>query len=143
MAFKGAIFDLDGVLVDTIPLHFASWKKLFAENYHVPFTYEIYQKHVDGKPRLDSIHALLPQLSKQEVMQAGELKQKYFLELVNSGMIKKSPKRPRRDIMRPATRWQCCILAFSLKGLRVGFCTMPVCVFVGAESLRMQMQLQN
>ena len=88
MAFKGAIFDLDGVIVDTVPLHMASWKKLFEEDYHKPFTYEIYQKYVDGKSRLDPIRLLLPQLSEQEVIYAGELKQKYFLELINIEKIK-------------------------------------------------------
>ena len=31
MGFKGAIFDLDGVIVDTVPLHFKAWKKMFGE----------------------------------------------------------------------------------------------------------------
>jgi len=89
MKLKGAIFDLDGVVVDTVAVHFASWQKLFAEHYKIPFTYEIYQKYADGKPRLDAIRHLLPQLSEQELWQAGELKQKYFLELINKGIIKK------------------------------------------------------
>ena len=88
MAFKGAIFDLDGVIVDTVPLHMASWKRLFEEDYHKPFTYETYQKYIDGKSRLESIRLLLPQLSAQEVIYAGELKQKYFLELINIEKIK-------------------------------------------------------
>ena len=79
MAFKGAIFDLDGVVVDTVPLHFSSWKKLFDENYSVPFTYEIYQKYIDGKPRSAAVRALLPWLSEEELIRAQNLKQKYFL----------------------------------------------------------------
>jgi beta-phosphoglucomutase len=89
MSFKGAIFDLDGVLVDTVPLHVSSWEKLFTKNYHVPFSYEIYQKYVDGKSRFDAIRLLLPQLSEREIIYAGELKQKYFLELINIETIKK------------------------------------------------------
>jgi beta-phosphoglucomutase len=89
MAFKGAIFDLDGVIVDTVPLHFASWKRLFEDKYNIPFDYKDYQERVDGKPRLDSIRLLLPQLSEAEVIHAGDLKQEYFLELVNAGAIKK------------------------------------------------------
>lgn len=89
MAFKGAIFDLDGVIVDTVPLHFASWKRLFEDKYGIPFDYKVYQEKVDGKPRLDSIRLLLPQLSEQEVIKAGELKQKYFLDLINDGAVKK------------------------------------------------------
>jgi beta-phosphoglucomutase len=89
MAFKGAIFDLDGVIVDTVPLHFTAWKKLFEKNYNTPFTYDFYQKYVDGKPRLDAVRTMLPQLSKSELIYAGELKQKYFLELINAGTIKR------------------------------------------------------
>ena len=88
MAFKGAIFDLDGVIVDTVPLHMASWKNLFEKDYRIPFTYETYQTYVDGKSRLDAIRLLLPQLSEREIIYAGELKQKYFLELIAVETIK-------------------------------------------------------
>ena len=45
MSFKGAIFDLDGVIVDTVPLHFKAWKKMFAE-YGKDFTFEDYKSKV-------------------------------------------------------------------------------------------------
>ncbi len=32
--FKGAIFDLDGVIVNTVPLHFKAWKRMFEEYGH-------------------------------------------------------------------------------------------------------------
>jgi beta-phosphoglucomutase len=89
MAFKGAIFDLDGVIVDTVPLHFAAWKRLFEETFNVHFNMETYEDKVDGKPRLDGIRAVLPNLSEKEVIKAGDLKQSYYLELLRSGEIKK------------------------------------------------------
>lgn len=89
MAFRGAIFDLDGVIVDTVPLHFAAWKRLFEGTFNIPFDIKIYEDKVDGKPRLDGIRAVLPNLSKKEVVKAGDLKQSYYLQLLRSGKIKK------------------------------------------------------
>ena len=31
MSLKGVIFDLDGVLVDTVPLHYSAWFRMFEE----------------------------------------------------------------------------------------------------------------
>jgi beta-phosphoglucomutase len=92
MTFKGAIFDLDGVIVDTVPFHFAAWKHLFHDDYGIPFTEKTYQEKVDGKPRLDSIRLLLPQLSEEEIVKAGDVKQGYFLELLQSNEIKYFPE---------------------------------------------------
>lgn len=91
MAFKGAIFDLDGVIVDSVPLHYAAWEYLFADNYHIPFDQKIYEEKVDGKPRLDSIRLLLPHLSEEEVVKAGNIKQRRYLELLKKGQLKKFP----------------------------------------------------
>ena len=88
MSFKGAIFDLDGVIVDTVPLHFSAWKYLFAEKYGVPFTESIYEEKVDGKPRLDSVLAILPHLSREKAITAGEIKQARYLELLEHSGIK-------------------------------------------------------
>src|SRR5680860_168608 len=60
MDFKGAIFDLDGVITDTAKIHAKAWKLMFdefLENYDkknfVPFDKEKdYLKYVDGKPRI-------------------------------------------------------------------------------------------
>lgn len=89
MAFKGAIFDLDGVIVDTVPLHFAAWKRLFEGTFNIPFDMKIYEEKVDGIPRLDAIRRMLPNLSEEEVVKAGDIKQGYYLEMLRSGKIKK------------------------------------------------------
>ena len=31
MQFKGAIFDVDGVIIDTAHIHFRAWKRLFKD----------------------------------------------------------------------------------------------------------------
>ena len=47
MALKGAIFDLDGVIVNTVPLHFNAWKRMFGE-YGKGFTFQDYKAQIGG-----------------------------------------------------------------------------------------------
>lgn len=91
MSFKGAIFDLDGVIVDTVPLHFKSWKYLFETLHGIPFTRKDYDDKVDGKPRIDSIHLYLPHLTPAEKEAASEAKQQHYLKLLNEGEIEQFP----------------------------------------------------
>lgn len=79
MSFRGAIFDLDGVVVNTVPLHFKAWQKMFAE-FGKHFTFSDYKAKVDGIPRLDGAQAILPELSPEELDKAATKKQTYFLE---------------------------------------------------------------
>lgn len=81
MEFKAAIFDLDGVIVDTVPIHFKAWKKMFAE-YGKEFTFEDYKHKVDGIPRIDGGRAILTDLSDAELKQACDKKQGYFLDFI-------------------------------------------------------------
>lgn len=87
MSLKGAIFDLDGVIVDTVPLHFIAWKYLFTDKFGVPFTKADYEAKVDGKPRIDGILSMLPHLTKEEAVAAGDIKQKRYLELLEQDKI--------------------------------------------------------
>ena len=52
MAIKGLIFDLDGVLVDTVPTHYRAWERMFHEHGY-EFGHKDYLKLVDGRLRLD------------------------------------------------------------------------------------------
>ena len=45
---KAVIFDMDGVLIDTEPLHYRCWKEILKEHYDVEFDYDIY--HVSDQP---------------------------------------------------------------------------------------------
>ncbi len=83
MQFKGAIFDLDGVIVNTVPLHFKAWKKMFGE-YGKELTFEDYKKKVDGILRISGARAILTELSDEELEKAGAKKQGYFLELLET-----------------------------------------------------------
>jgi beta-phosphoglucomutase len=86
MPLKAVIFDLDGVVVNTVPLHFAAWKRMFNEYGH-EFTFADYEKKVDGIPRYDGARAILTELSDDEVRTAGDKKQSYFRELLDKGDI--------------------------------------------------------
>lgn len=86
MDFRGAIFDLDGVVVNTVPIHFKAWKKMFAE-YREKFTFEDYQRKVDGIPRIDGAKAILTDLSDSKLENATDKKQRYFLQFLKKGKI--------------------------------------------------------
>ncbi|MBN2097862.1 MAG: beta-phosphoglucomutase family hydrolase [Candidatus Omnitrophica bacterium] len=81
MPFQGAIFDLDGVIVNTVPLHFKAWKKMFGE-YGREFTFEDYKNKVDGIPRTNGARAVLTDLSDAELERADAKKQDYFLQFL-------------------------------------------------------------
>jgi len=81
------IFDLDGVVVDTVPLHFKAWKKMFSE-YGKDFSLQDYKEKVDGIPRIDGARAILPQLSQEELKKAASKKQDYFLEFLEKEGVK-------------------------------------------------------
>jgi beta-phosphoglucomutase len=79
----GLIFDMDGVITNTVPLHFKAWKKMFAD-YGIDLTFEMYKERVDGIPRLDGARAVLTDLSDEEVEKAAAKKQGYFVELLKT-----------------------------------------------------------
>ena len=86
MSFKGAIFDLDGVVVNTVPLHFKAWKRMFSE-YGKDFTFEDYKHKVDGIPRFDGARAILTDSNEDEIEKAASKKQEYYIESVKKGEI--------------------------------------------------------
>jgi beta-phosphoglucomutase len=80
---KAAIFDLDGVIVNTVPLHFKAWQGMFSE-YGKKFSFEDYKEKVDGIPRIDGAKAILTDLNEDELRKAADKKQGYFIEYLNS-----------------------------------------------------------
>lgn len=82
MKIAGAIFDLDGVIVNSVPFHFGAWKKMFEEYGH-KFSMQDYLAKVDGRPRLEGAAAILTELGPEEIDSAGAKKQEYYLELLD------------------------------------------------------------
>lgn len=90
MPLKGVILDMDGVIVNTVPLHFKAWKKMFWE-YGRKFTLKDYKQKVDGIPRMSGARAILTDLSEEELQQAAAKKQEHFLRFLKQGGIKVYP----------------------------------------------------
>lgn len=87
MALKGIIFDLDGVLVDTVPAHMRAWQRLFDEEGY-PFDERAYREKVDGRPREDGVRAVMADAREDRVLAAARRKEGYFRDLIKSGGIR-------------------------------------------------------
>ena len=88
MPLKAIISDLDGVVVDTVPIHFKAWKRMFEEE-GAKFNFEDYKQKVDGIPRYDGARAILTDLPEEELKKAANRKQDYFLEYLGMEDIPK------------------------------------------------------
>lgn len=84
---QGIIFDLDGVIADTVPAHFIAWKRLFNEEGYA-FDEAIYHEKVDGRRRFDGAQAVMTDADAQYVEIAAKRKDKYFMELIEQGKFK-------------------------------------------------------
>ncbi len=101
MTFSGAIFDVDGVLVDSPherawrealeELFQTSWSDVRGQSTYTPrrFTPQVYQQVVSGRPRMDGALAALeyfhvPQAEKRVEAYASR-KQQMVLELIGAG----------------------------------------------------------
>lgn len=84
MPIKGLIFDLDGVLVDTVPVHFSAWSRMFKE-YGYEFGKQEYRNLVDGRPRFDGARAVMVNHSEQQIREAANKKNDYYVEAIDRG----------------------------------------------------------
>jgi len=87
MPIRGLIFDLDGVLVDTVPTHFAAWSRMFHE-YGYEFGKREYRELVDGRLRLDGARAVLQDLDDDAIEEAATKKNDYYLDAIDRGEYK-------------------------------------------------------
>jgi beta-phosphoglucomutase len=87
MALAAVIFDLDGVLVDTVSLHFKAWQKLFSE-YGKTFSFQDYKSKVDGIPSIDGAKAILAEFSQRDLYDIVVRKKEYFFEFAKEEGIK-------------------------------------------------------
>lgn len=78
---KAVIFDVDGVLLDTVPYHFQAWKRMFGEE-GVTFTFDDYLARVNGLPRDAGIKNILGNRTEEQLTELATRKQSYFLESV-------------------------------------------------------------
>jgi beta-phosphoglucomutase len=78
---EAVIFDMDGVITDTVPLHYNAWKKMF-EKHGYYFDFNVYKEKVDGKPRMKGISSVATNVDEKTLNQMAEEKQNYFLEYI-------------------------------------------------------------
>ena len=86
---KGVIFDLDGVVVNTVPLHFKAWQKLFA-GLGIEFSWQVYRSKVDGISAIDAVKAVAG-YDNSRARQAAELKSEYFNRFLEKQAVEVYP----------------------------------------------------
>lgn len=84
MQIKGLIFDLDGVLVNSVPAHFSAWKRMFEEQGY-EFGRKEYRNLVDGRPRFDGARAVMTKHSDDQIRAAADRKNDYYVEMIELG----------------------------------------------------------
>jgi beta-phosphoglucomutase len=87
MRFRGAIFDVDGVVIDTAHIHHKSWEAAL-KKYGMKFTYADFKNKIDGLPRAKGARRILPDFSKKEIQHVFDEKQKHFVEFLKKGKIR-------------------------------------------------------
>jgi len=85
---RGFIFDLDGVLVDTVPAHIEAWGRTFRE-FGYSFTHELYEQKIDGRPRIEALRDTMVGLDSESLARAAEIKNNYFLQNVEKGLYER------------------------------------------------------
>ena len=77
---QAILFDLDGTLANTDPIHFLIWQRLLRD-YGLEIDEPFYQQHISGRLNFDIVQDLLPQLSLQENEQFSLDKEARFREM--------------------------------------------------------------
>lgn len=82
---KACIFDLDGVIVDTVPAHFTAWKAM-ADELNIPFTEEE-NEHLKGVSRVDSMKRILAmgnvEKSDEQILDYTTRKNDIYVEIIS------------------------------------------------------------
>jgi len=96
--FDGYIFDCDGTLADTMPLHYRAWTRLVAE-LGGSFPKELFYQ-LGGRPTAQILSLLRDEygLKVGDVQRAAERKEGYFLEMIDE-------VKPIEPVVRIARRW--------------------------------------
>lgn len=83
---KACIFDLDGVIVDTVPAHYVAWKAM-ADELNIPFDEEE-NEHLKGVSRVDSMKHILAlgnlEKTDEEVLAYTVRKNEIYVDIISS-----------------------------------------------------------
>ncbi|HTL87786.1 MAG TPA: HAD-IA family hydrolase [Leptolyngbya sp.] len=80
MQLSAILYDLDGTIAETDPLHFIVWQECLRE-YEIEITEAIYQQRMSGQTNLPIVIDFLPHLTAAEGEALGEQKEARFREL--------------------------------------------------------------
>ncbi|GGA54707.1 HAD family phosphatase [Okeania sp. KiyG1] len=80
---KAILFDLDGTIVNTDPLHFQLWKEIL-NNYGIVIDHNSYKEKISGGSNPTILKKLLPHLSTTEVEELADYKEAKFREMATS-----------------------------------------------------------
>ena len=75
---KAVLFDLDGTLANTDPIHFQIWQELLVP-YGMTIDQEFYDRRISGRLNIDIVQDLLPQLSPDDGVAFSDNKEAQFL----------------------------------------------------------------
>jgi HAD superfamily hydrolase (TIGR01509 family) len=79
MPLNALLFDLDGTLANTDPIHFENWREIML-GYGMEIDQEFYDAQFSGRRNLEIVEEHLPQLSAEEGLQLSEYKEAQFRE---------------------------------------------------------------
>lgn len=80
MPIRAAIFDFDGVIADSIPLHFESFRRVFADEGGA-FTMDDYRRVANGAPREVVIRGMMPHLTPARLQELMDRKGRYVVQI--------------------------------------------------------------
>ncbi|PZX11882.1 beta-phosphoglucomutase [Palleronia aestuarii] len=87
MDAAGIIFDLDGVLLDTVPAHFEAWQRSF-RSVGVDFDAASYREHVDGRPVRDGARAVIGDHDEAALEAVVAMKERLYTDIIEAGEFK-------------------------------------------------------
>lgn len=77
------LFDLDGTLTNTDPIHYSIWKNLLLE-FGMTVDREFYDTHISGRLNADILRDILPHLSNEDGVALSDRKEALFREYARS-----------------------------------------------------------
>ena len=77
---KAILFDFDGTIANTEPLHYKTWKETL-KDYGVETDPKFYKQHISGRTNPAIIQDLLPQLSTTEAEELANYKEAKFRKI--------------------------------------------------------------
>ena len=80
---KAILFDLDGTLANTDPLHYQTWKEIL-DNHGIPINHNSYKQYISGRTNPAIIQDLLPKLSTTEAEELADYKEVKFREMAKN-----------------------------------------------------------